>query len=150
MTLKNYTSSVPAMTTISFIEAYLAGCGVTGISKEFKNQQCVALYFQTTENGKTFTVRLPAQIPEVHEYLWQEYVQSVNKPRKEKSDFLEQAARTAWKIQQDWVQVQMSLVKLKQACVLQVFMAFVWDGQQTYFERLKPGGFKQLAEKSTT
>jgi hypothetical protein len=67
-----------------------------------------------------------------------------------KEDFLEQAERTAWKIQQDWVQVQMSLIKLKQADMLQVFMAYVWDGEQTFYERLKGRGFKQLAEKSST
>lgn len=149
MNLKNYTSSVPAHTTISYIEAYLAECGVTGIQKDFRGGKPVALYFQTSEKGKNFTVRLPAQVEEVHEFLWQDYVANAIRPRKEKSDFLEQATRTAWKIQQDWVQVQMSLVKLKQADVLQVFMAFVWDGEQTFYEQLRGSGFKQLPEQSS-
>ena len=31
---------------------------------------------------------------------------------------------------------------------LQVFMGFVWDGEQTYYDRLKGGGFKALPEKA--
>lgn len=146
MNLKNYTSSVPAHTTISYIEAYLADCGITGISKDFKNGIPVALYFHTTENGKMFTIKLPAQVDEVHDFLWRDYCRLTVRPRKTKDDFKEQAARTAWKIQQDWVQVQMSLVKLKQADVLQVFMAFVWDGEQTYYQQLRSCGFKQLPQ----
>lgn len=146
MNLKNYTSTVNAITTISYIETYLADCGVTGISKEFKEGMPVALYFRTTEQGKIFTVRLPSHVPEVLEYLWADYLRSAKRPRKCKEDFKEQAMRVAWKIQQDWVQVQMSLVKLKQAAVMQVFMAFIWDGEKTFFEQLKSGGFKQIAQ----
>lgn len=151
MNLKNYTSAVPAHTTIAYIEAYLTESGrVTGISKEIKNGRPVAIFFHTQENGKNFTIRLPARVPDVQEYLFQDYVTSHSRPKKVKADFLEQAERCAWKIQQDWVQVQMSLVKLKQADILQVFMAFVWDGEQTYYDRLKPGGFRQLSEKASS
>jgi hypothetical protein len=56
---------------------------------------------------------------------------------KKKSDFRQQAARTAWKLQQDWVQVQLSLLLLQKVDFLQVFMAYLWDGQQTFYNRLK-------------
>ena len=148
MNLKNYTSKTPANTTISYIETYLADCGVTGITKEFKAGIPVALFFHIDIGDKLFTIRLPAKIDEVHEYLWRDYVNGHVQPRKEKEDFREQAAQTAWKIQQDWVQVQMSLIKLKQVDFIQVFMGFVWDGEQTYYDRLKGGGFKALPEKA--
>jgi hypothetical protein len=151
MNLKNYTSGVPAMTTISYIEAYLTDSGmVSGITKEIKDGRPVSIYFHTEQNGRVFTVRLPAQVAKVHDFLWTDYITSSKRPQRVKEDFLEQAERTAWKIQQDWVQVQMSLIKLKQADMLQVFMAYVWDGEQTFYERLKGRGFKQLAEKSST
>lgn len=149
MNLKNYTSSVDANTTISYIETYLADCGVTGISKEFKNSTPVALFFHIDMSGRIFTIRLPAKVDQVHEYLWREYCISHSRPRKTKEDFLDQAAKTAWKIQQDWVQVQMSLIKLKQVDFIQVFMGFVWDGKQTFYDRLKTGDFKQLPEKAS-
>lgn len=150
MNIKNYTSGVAAMTTISYIEAYLTESGmVSGITKEIKDGRPVSIFFHTEQNGRTFTVRLPAQVAKVHKFLWQDYITSHSRPKKTEADFLEQAERTAWKIQQDWVQVQMSLIKLKQADMLQVFMAYVWDGEQTFYERLKGRGFKQLAEKAS-
>ncbi len=109
----------------------------------------MAVAFHIKLGEKTFTIRLPAKVNEVWEFLWRDYVNQTTRPRKTKEDFKEQAARTAWKIQQDWVMVQMSLIKLKQADWLQVFMAYVWDGEQTYYERLKGSGFKQLPETTS-
>lgn len=147
MNLKNYTSSVPANTTISYIETYLADCGVCGVAKEFDKGQPVAMMFNLLLGGKHYCVRLPANVEGVQEFLWRDYVKTHVRPKKTKEDFREQAARTAWKIQQDWVQVQMSLITLKQADFLQVFMAFLWDGKQSYYESIKGGGFKALPER---
>jgi hypothetical protein len=143
--IKNYTSSTPSHQTISYIEAYLAECGVTGISKQYDEQKrpC-ALFFHIEIGQDRYTVRLPSRVAEVHEYLWRSYCSGVSTPRKKKEDFSDQATRTAWKIQQDWVQVQMSLIKLKQVEFLEVFMGFLWDGKQSYYQSLKGGGFKAL------
>jgi|SRR5579864_5478783 len=146
MNLKNYTSNIPANTTISYIETYLAECGVMGISKQFEKGMPVALFFHVELRNKTFTIRLPAKVQEVHECLWKDYVTSHTRPKKVKEDFLEQASRTAWKIQQDWVQVQMSLIKLKQVDFIEVFMGFIYDGKQSYYDRVKNGDFKALPE----
>lgn len=150
MNLKNYTSSTPAHQTIAFIEAYLADCGVSGISKAYDNGQPSAIFFHIEVGGKKFSVRLPARIAEVHDFLWNDYVTSRSQPRKTKEDFLDQAVRTAWKIQQDWVQVQMSLIKLKQADFLEVFMGFIWDGKQSYYQRVEKSGFRALIPEKVT
>lgn len=147
MNLKNYTSSVPAMTTIAFIEQYLADCGVMGVSKQFENSVPVALFFHVEVGGKKFTIRLPAKVKEVHEFLWRDYCVSHVRPRKAKEEFQEQASRTAWAIQKDWVQVQMSLIKLRQVDFLEVFMGFIFDGECSHYERIKSGGFKMLPER---
>lgn len=147
MNLKNYTSNVPAHTTISYIEAYLSNCGVDRIAKEYSpNKQPCALFFRVSLGEKSYTIRLPSNIEAVQETLWREYCAAVTRPRKTKEDFADQAGRTAWKIQQDWVQVQMSLIKLKQVDVVQAFLAFIWDGSQTYYDYLKAGKFKALPE----
>jgi hypothetical protein len=146
--IKNYTSSTAASTTISFIEAYLAECGVTGISKQYKDGIPVALFFHIDLPPSRYTVRLPAKIDECQEYLWRQYCTATRRPRKTKEEFREQASRTAWKIQQDWVQVQMSLIKLKQVDFLQVFMGFLWDGQQSYYDTLTANKFKALPQSS--
>lgn len=149
MTLKNYTSSVPAHQTISYIEAYLASADVNGISKQYENGQPSAIYFHIELPPSRYTVRLPARVAEVQEYLWQEYCSHTRRPRKTKDDFLDQASRTAWKIQQDWVQVQISLIKLKQANFLEVFMGFLWDGKQSYYQALENAKFKQLPQSTS-
>jgi hypothetical protein len=149
MKLKNYTSSVQANTTISYIEAYLAQCGVTGISKQYENGVPVAIFFHIEMPPSRYTIRLPAKVRLVQEELWKDYVNTSRRPRKTKEDFADQAARTAWKIQQDWVQVQMTLITLKQADFREVFMGFLWDGKQSYFEMLEDGKFKQLPQQTS-
>lgn len=144
MNLKNYTSTKPVDQTLSYIETYLASAGVTGISKQFENGVPVALFFHIELAPNRFTIRLPARVSDVQEYLWQEYCTATRRPRKTKEDFADQAARTAWKIQQDWVQVQMSLIKLKQADFLEVFMGFLWDGKKSYYQSLSDTKFKAL------
>lgn len=144
MNLKNYTSSIPASTTISYIESHLAACGVNGITKQYEGLVPVALFFHVELENNRYTIRLPANVAQVCEVLWNDYRASVRTPRKQKSDFMDQASRTAWKIQQDWVQVQMSLIKLKQADFRELFMGFLWDGKRSYFQALKDGGFRAL------
>lgn len=152
MNLKNYTSNVPAHQTIAFIEAYLADCGVTGITKQIEGGVPTALFFHIDMgNEGRFTVRLPAKVNDVLEFLWRDYVSGHTTrfaPKKKKEEFLDQACRTAWKLQQDWVQVQMSLIKLKQVDFLEVFMGFLWDGKKTYYEQVKGQGFKALPEST--
>ena len=143
--LKNYTSDVPYERTISRIESYLAQCGVTGISKQYEGCIPAALYFHV-DLGKEgrFTVRLPAKVEEAQQAMYEDYMKGALRPRRSRADFREQAARTAWKIQEDWVRVQMSLIKLKQVDFLQVFMGFVWNGKQTYYDQIKDSGLKLL------
>lgn len=150
MNIKNYTSKIPANTIISYIETYLAECGVSGVSKQFEDGQPVALAFHIEIEGRKYTIRLPANVDAVQTYLYRDYINSRRRPRADvtKESFREQAARTAWKIQQDWVQVQISLIKLQQADFRQVFMGFLWDGKQSFYEQIKGGGFKALAEKN--
>lgn len=149
ITLKNYTSSTPAHQTIAYIEAYLASAGVTGISKQYENGNPVAIFFHVEMPPNSYTIRLPARVNDVQEYLWQDYCTRTRRPRKQREDFLDQASRTAWKIQQDWVQVQISLIKLKQANFLEVFMGFLWDGKQSYYQALENSKFKQLPQSTS-
>lgn len=148
--LKNYTSSVPAGTTIAYIESYLMSAGATGIMKDIKNGQVVALMFEM-DMGKPgkHVIKLPANVAEVHRYLWNDYITSVRNPRKGEEDFTDQAGRTAWKIVQDWVQVQISMIKLKQMEPMQVFLPYIWDGQRTFYEFLRDKNFKALPAPSS-
>lgn len=144
MNLKNYTSGVPALTSISNIEAILIAADASAVAKEVKNKTVVAVMFQLHCGGRMQTIRIPANVDAVQDWLWKEHVTGATRNRRTRDAFREQAERTAWKIMLDWTQVQISLIKLNQADALQVFLAYIWDGNQTYYEYLKGNQFKAL------
>lgn len=159
MFLKNYTSDVPISETISRIRAVLIRCGVSGITEIYGEVpgKIEALSF-TIRLDRPYTIRLFADEKAALDALWLDYADGEKLsadgqtlsycPRKKKRrrDFAEQAARTAWKLQQDWVEVQMSLIQMKQADFLQVFVAYLWDErkQQSFYKTLQSDGFLAL------
>jgi hypothetical protein len=149
MFLKNYTSEIHQDTTISRIERLLVNAGATGIQKLYTGANCTAIVFEIAFEDRPLRVRLPANVENCLNALWNDYVRSSPKGRKEKVDFVEQATRTAWKLVQDWVEVQVSLIQLKQVESLEVFMPYVWDGKRTYYESLRENRFKALLPEKT-
>jgi len=159
MFLKNYTSDVPVSESIRRIENVLLKCGVTGIMKEYSaNQRIVAITFRVTDSdGRSWMVRLPAKEKEAIDALFLDYADGarISKdgqrldgyyPRKHKArkDFVAQGERTAWRIVKDWVEVQMSMVQLKQADLMEVFLPYAWDGRRTYYQSLKKSNYAGL------
>jgi hypothetical protein len=157
--LKNYTSEVPVSQTIHRIEQVLIKSGVCGITKEYAdtNGTIAALTFRLYSFDSQVTIRLPVSKDAALDALWLDYAdvdklsddgQSLHWPRKKKkrrSDFTAQAERTAWKIMQDWVEVQMSMIQMKQAEPMQVFLPYVMvDDQTSVFQQIKATHFKGL------
>lgn len=143
MNLKNYTSTVPAVTSMGRIETSLVKAGATDISKKYQDGICVAITFRMVENGRPLFFKLPARVENCFQVLWKE----VKKPQAgTKEKIREQAERTAWKIVSDWVEIQLSMILLEQALPLQVFLPYVYDPvkDQTFFERLESQNFKLL------
>jgi hypothetical protein len=165
--LKNYTSTVPVSETIRRIESVLIRCGVSGITKEYTgtNGTICAITFKIQPDPKMpgFTVRLPADKEKALDALWIDYAdgcdltkdgKEINRwsnphKRKKRQDFAEQAERTAWKIIQDWVEVQMSMIQMKQAETVEVFLPYIYDGETTVFGRIKASGFRALLTEHT-
>lgn len=163
MFLKNYTSDVPVHTTISRIEQTLIRCGVTGITKEYAaGGKVVAITFHIdmAGEGQRVAVRLPADEANAQDALWRDYIGTDLLPdgniaygcqkKKRAKDFAQQAERTAWKLIQDWVEVQLSMIQLKQADFQQVFLPYVWDGRQTFYDRIKEGGYRAVLPETTS
>lgn len=160
MNLKNYTSDVPAPKTIARIQQILISYGVRSIEMEYgPNQDIVALTFriQFDPAKPPLPIRMPAKVREAQDALWLDYVDGATlskdgnkiddwncRKHKQRKDFLEQGERTAWKLMQDWIEVQLSLIQLRQVDVAQVFLSYVWDGKQSFYDRLKGGGFAAL------
>lgn len=147
MNLKNYTSSIPADLTISRIERLLVDAGATGVAKEFRDGVVVGLMFRISfsPDRPEATIKLPANVDACLNAFWKDYCASRGPlSKKTVEDFKEQATRTAWKLQQDWVEVQISLIRLQQQDALQAFLPYAWDGQQTVYERVRDRGFRAL------
>lgn len=162
--LKNYTSNVPVSQTLHRIEQVLIRCGVSGITKEFGTTgQITALRFhiQPSDNMPETTIRLPADVEKALQALWMNYVDGDkltedgkairwnNRKTKRRDDFRDQAERTAWRIMQDWVEVQMSMIQMNQAEYREVFLPYVWDGRSTLYQRIKESGFRALLPEKT-
>lgn len=164
MFLKNYTSEVPTSQTVYRIEQVLIKCGAAGITKEYASTagEIAALAFQIETPNGLVSIRLPVDVNRALEALWLDYVGDdkltpdgnavtwSSRKKKKKSEFKEQAARTAWKIVQDWVEVQMSMIALKQADTLQVFLPYViTDTGDTMYKRITHSGFAGLLPEKT-
>jgi hypothetical protein len=147
MNLKNYTSSVPMDMTVSRIERLLVDVGASGIAKEYRAGTVCALMFrlQFAAGQPEVTIKLPANVEACVDSFWKDYCRTRStRSQKRREDFQEQAARTAWKLQQDWVEVQVSMIRLKQQDAMQAFLPYAWDGAQTVYERVRDGGFRAL------
>lgn len=144
MNLKNYTSTVPASRSVELIERLLVSIGATNINKSYKDGKLTSMSFQIDINNSTIPFRLPAKVKEVEEYLIRQRVKYVSHEQKEK--IKDQAERTAWKIIYEWVVIQVSMIQLKQAEFIEVFLPYVYNAkkEQTFFELIKEQKYSQL------
>lgn len=142
MRLKNRTSSVPFERTLARIETLLVDGGATAVSREYDGRQIAAFFFSLpAAEGRTVNFRLPANVDAVYAVM----ASGVKRPRRGTLDRIRtQALRTAWKLMQDWVEVQMSLVAMDQAEAVQVFLPYAWNGKETLYAQLKAGNFQRL------
>jgi len=153
--MKNYTSSVPVERTIMQIEKVLSKYDVMRVAKEYKNGEVSALTFTVLNpvTNKELRVRLPANPAGVASALERQY--KVTHTRKISDTALRtiqaQAARTAWKLMQDWLEVQLSLIEMEQAEFTEIFLPyFLVLKDTTYYQQLKQENFRALPEAKET
>ena len=148
--LRNYTSSVSVSQTIHRIEEILIRCGVTAVAKEYGDQgKVLAITFQLpAEDGIKMSVRLPADEQAAIDMLWKDYEAThphkYRANRKSRKDFVEQGQRTAWKLVQEWIEIEMSRVQMRQGEIREIFLAYIWSGSDTLYQRIKANGFRAL------
>ena len=147
MNIKNYTSTVPASTSISRIQKVLVELGATDISMKYDptTKILVAISFRIVITGQMpMFFQLPAKVAPCFEVLWKE----VKRPQPDtKRKTFEQAERTAWKIVSDWVEIQAAMILLEQAETLQIFLPYVYNPENdtTFYHQLKESKFKLLS-----
>jgi hypothetical protein len=110
------------------IEELLVEIGATNINKQYKDKICLGITFLLFDPQlqQTLAFHLAAQVEECFTVLWKQ----VKRPQSNTRDMLmKQASRTAWKILSDWTEIQCTMILLKQAKPLQMFLPFVYDLQ---------------------
>ena len=143
MKIRNYTSSTSIINSINKIEHRLSSFGASHIAKLYEEERPVGMIFQIQINGMPLTFKIPAKSKAVFDVLWKE----VRRPRPEtKKNIKAQADRTAWKLLSDWIDVQVSMIKLDQAETIEIFLPYVYDAKtdRTLFEKMKENNFKLL------
>ncbi len=151
MTLKNYTSSMPAIRSISYIETKLAQNGAREILKLYDEAgRVMGICFKIPLNGRDMFFKLPAKIAECEKVLLANLSPRTRSETKKKIP--QQAERTAWKILLDWVEAQMAMIELSQVEVLEVFLSYAYDSvkKQTFFEQIKEQKYKALLPAAGT
>jgi hypothetical protein len=140
--MKNYTSTVPAMRSMLHIEEALVKSGAINISKHFTDGKVNSFFFQINYENNYVSFKLPANVQACYTVL-----KTLHK-RAPRSDIKlkEQAERTAWKVLSDWVDIQLSLIEMKQAEFIQIFLPYAMNNNKTIFECLKQSEFKLLSE----
>jgi hypothetical protein len=143
--IKNYTSTVPASRSVSNIERRLVAFGATNIIKSYdQNKTLSEICFVANVQGRDVPFKLPAKVDAVYKIL----MRSVRRPRPGSEERIrEQAERSAWKILNDSVDIDLSMIEIGNAEFMEKFMAYAvinMDTRETLYDRLKGTGFKML------
>lgn len=143
MNIKNYTSNVPIERSINKIEKLLIEFGCNHISKIYDKNRIEGFIFQIIINNRPINFKLPIKTIAIQRV----FEKKVKKPRRGTMNrVLDQAEKTAWKILSDWIEIQLTLIKLEQAEAIQIFLPYAYDfkEQKTVFEKYRDNGFKLL------
>jgi len=142
--IKNYTSTVSADKSISRIEAILVEMGAERIHKGYKEGRLESISFSMKVDQNIIPFQLPAQVEVIEKIFLSQYKYRATEVQKRNAR--EQAERTAWKLIQEWVHIQSSMIRLQQAEFLEVFLPYVYrvESQTTFFKSLKESNYKAL------
>lgn len=145
MGIKNYTSSVPVIRSISKIEDKLVEFGATNISKTYENNKPSGIYFTIWQNNVPMNFKLPAKLDKVREYFTKKQKQK-RFTAMQLEQINAQAERTAWKILSDLVEIKLAYIQIESADLFELFLPFAVSNQNgdTFYELLKSDNFKQL------
>lgn len=154
--IKNRTSTVSPERTSARIDNYwpmpdrqlLADAGASDIRKRYEAGELVGIDFVIPTEYGIIAFRLPVNVQAADKVLHE------NRKRrrgfltaKQRQAIAEQSKRTAWKMAQEWLEIQLSMVAMKQAELVQVLLPYsVNRNDQTLFETMKQSGYTALLD----
>jgi hypothetical protein len=87
-------------------------------------------------NGRGF--KLPNNKTGVFNILFKNKSQRVNSTKERE----ERAYRVSWRILREWIHAQLSLIASGQAEPEQALLPYLWDGRQSFYDRVKRTKFQ--------
>lgn len=133
---------MPVDRSMGKIERNLVSAGARNIMKSYNGDGiCESISFTIDVNGKRLAFQLPANVEAVYQLLLAEHV----RPTARSFQLCrEQSERTAWKLISDWVEIQISMIKLEQAELLQIFLPYMHDGKESFYSKCIASDFKLI------
>ncbi len=138
--IKNYSTKISPIQTIGEIEQLLAGYQVRQMNKFFDDSGNVkGVYFAIPFNDRLVHYKLPVNVERVQQVLKDDGLSK-------KYTTMEQARRVAWRLLKDWIDAQLSLVKVQVVTMHEVFLPYAVDPQtgETLYEKFEQGNMPNL------
>ena len=129
--LKNYTTKVPANRSVQEIQEMLIKTGASGVLMEYEKGtgRIEGLSFQIEFDGKKMGFKLPLQ--------WRDAQKVLASEGNRRADDDDYTYRVAWRILRDWVDIQVTLIEIKQVQLQQVFLPYmVQRNNRTLYENI--------------
>ncbi len=141
--LRNRTSEVSPEVTSGRIEKALAAAGVTNISKQYTGGELTGLEFSLPTMYGAVNFRLPINAHAAAGVMLSEVKHSrLTIARRERIG--RQAARTAWRLAQEWIEIQLSMVAMRQLELMQALLPYAVKDGQTLFDTFQRSGYSSL------
>lgn len=125
MPLLNYTTKIPVARTVADVSAMLGRSGAQHVITSYGDDgQAVAVSFSLRGPHGIRAYTLPVDIAGVHRALGAER-RAGRLPGGPKACAPEQAARVAWRIARDWLDVQLALIEAQMATLDQIMLPYL-------------------------
>jgi len=133
--IKNYSTKITPIQTIGEIEQLLAKYQVRQMNKFFDdNGHVQGIYFFIPWKERLVHYKLPINVEQVHQVL-------KNDGLSKEYTSIEQARRVAWRLLKDWIDAQLSLVKVQVVTMHEVFLPYAVDPatDETLYDKFEAG-----------
>jgi len=129
--IKNYTSEVPASTSISRLEEVLIRAGCTEIRKLYEDKMTAGIFFILPVDNLKLTFKMEAKVDAIYRKMIATYQQTPNASQRQAT--MKQAERCAWKNLYELTQLQLDMIMLDQVDTMQVLLPYMTDGHETLY-----------------
>lgn len=139
MPIKNYTSKVKPTQTIIEIEEILQEHGIRQMHKFFDDDgQVEGIYFTIPFGDRMVHYKMPAKVEAVRQIM-------ADDPDI-RPGYVKNARCVAWRIIKDWIDAQLTMVKVNLVEIHQIFLPYAYDPSsgETLYDKFASGNMPHL------